>query len=118
MCSITVYIVHPQLRTASLASLNEALKLFSYSSNYFCPLNKASDGGGQLGLLIAPPTEMGKPLTTHDRFIWLALQNSSIKAYILISHTYGFASPKVQPKERCQVKNVPVILRKSLREAP
>jgi len=37
--------------------------------------------GGQLGLLIVPHTEMVKPLTTHDRFIWLALQNSSIKAY-------------------------------------
>lgn len=71
-----------------------------------CPINTFSDGWGHLSLLIVFHTEMEKPLTTHDRFIWLALQNSSIKAHaphiphLQLCQSKGAAKRKV-PRQDC-----------------
>lgn len=59
-----------------------------------CPINTFSNGWGHLSLLIVSHTEMEKPLTTQDRFIWLALQNSSIKAH----------TPHIPHLQLCQSK--------------
>lgn len=69
-----------------------------------------------MGLLAVLQTKMGKPLTIHDIFIWLALQNSSIDALNLHTPHLGLCKSKVQPKERYYIKTVFLILGKSCRE--
>lgn len=53
-----------------------------------------------MGLLAVLQTKMGKPLTIHDMFIWLALQNSSIDAHNLHTPHLGLCKSKGTAKRK------------------
>lgn len=53
-----------------------------------------------MGLLAVLQTKMGKPLTIHDIFIWLALQNSSIDAHNLHTPHLGLCKSKGTAKRK------------------